>query len=108
MFNWSESHIHKLYHTRIPTKLLILIFSVSDKDQFYYVFLFCISGCGAIFQGSVFGLAGVLPKKYTQALMAGQGLGGILPALVSIITIAGKYTAIIVSIFAKGFNVNLR
>ncbi|XP_071485378.1 equilibrative nucleoside transporter 1-like [Diadema antillarum] len=73
------------------TTVLTRIDTENWQTQFFIVTLVsvvvinCFSG---IFQGSVFGLGGLLPKKYTQSLMAGQGLGGILPALVSIICIA--------------------
>ena len=49
---------------------------------------------GGVFQGSIFGVAGVLPKRYMQAIMSGQGMGGILPSLLSIISIAGKFIII--------------
>ncbi|XP_022093011.1 equilibrative nucleoside transporter 1-like isoform X2 [Acanthaster planci] len=47
-----------------------------------------INVCGAVYQGSVFGLAGILPRRYMQAIMSGQGMGGILPSLLSIVSIA--------------------
>ncbi|XP_072031401.1 equilibrative nucleoside transporter 1-like isoform X1 [Amphiura filiformis] len=75
----------------IATTVLTQIHTDDWQSIFFYVTLISIvliNCCGALFQGSIFGLAGVLPKKYTQAIMAGQGLGGILPALISIISIA--------------------
>nr|XP_054759282.1 equilibrative nucleoside transporter 1-like [Lytechinus pictus] len=85
--------------TSLTGMLVIFIFTtvltrVDTNDwekQFFWITLasvVVINCFSAIFQGSVFGLGGLLPKKYTQALMAGQGLGGIVPALVSIICLA--------------------
>lgn len=75
----------------IFTTLMTRVDTDDWQETFFWVTLasvVLINCFSAVFQGSVFGLGGLLPKKYTQALMAGQGLGGILPALVSIICIA--------------------
>ena len=57
-------------------------------------FIFIISNisvalCGmavAVLQGACFGLAGRFPSKYTQAMMAGQGLAGLVVAGASLIS----------------------
>jgi len=41
-------------------------------------------------QGSLFGLAGLLPASYTAPIMSGQGLAGIFAALAMIISISSK------------------
>ncbi|NXL93682.1 S29A1 protein, partial [Alectura lathami] len=47
-----------------------------------------INSFGAILQGSLFGLAGLLPVSYTAPIMSGQGLAGIFAALAMIFSIA--------------------
>lgn len=51
--------------------------------------LFCTTlagACSAIIQGGLFGLAGMLPPIYTQAVMGGQGLGGLVVAFAGVLT----------------------
>ncbi|XP_060100681.1 equilibrative nucleoside transporter 1 [Heteronotia binoei] len=47
-----------------------------------------INSFGAILQGSLFGLAGLLPATYTAPIMSGQGLAGTFAALAMICAIA--------------------
>uniref|UniRef100_A0A8D0GNJ7 Equilibrative nucleoside transporter 1 n=1 Tax=Sphenodon punctatus TaxID=8508 RepID=A0A8D0GNJ7_SPHPU len=47
-----------------------------------------INSFGAILQGSLFGLAGLLPASYTAPIMSGQGLAGTFAALAMICAIA--------------------
>ncbi|XP_072477549.1 equilibrative nucleoside transporter 1-like [Notamacropus eugenii] len=47
-----------------------------------------INSSGAILQGSLFGLAGLLPASYTVPLMSGQGLAGIFTAVAVILAIS--------------------
>ncbi|XP_078391862.1 equilibrative nucleoside transporter 1-like [Cetorhinus maximus] len=47
-----------------------------------------INSFGAILQGSIFGLAGLLPTAYTSPIMSGQGLAGTFAALAMICAIA--------------------
>ncbi|XP_054833774.1 equilibrative nucleoside transporter 1 [Eublepharis macularius] len=47
-----------------------------------------INSFGAILQGSLFGLAGLLPASYTAPIMSGQGLAGTFAALAMILAIA--------------------
>ncbi|XP_038593554.1 equilibrative nucleoside transporter 1-like [Micropterus salmoides] len=48
----------------------------------------CINSFGAILQGSLFGLAGILPASYTTPIMSGQGLAGTFAAFSMICAIA--------------------
>ncbi|XP_074532384.1 equilibrative nucleoside transporter 1-like [Halichoeres trimaculatus] len=48
----------------------------------------CINSFGAILQGSLFGLAGVLPASYTTPIMSGQGLAGTFAAFSMICALA--------------------
>lgn len=43
---------------------------------------------GAILQGSLFGLAGILPASYTTPIMSGQGLAGAFAAFSMICALA--------------------
>lgn len=45
---------------------------------------------GAILQGSLFGLAGLLPTSYTAPIMSGQGLAGFFASVAMICAIASK------------------
>uniref|UniRef100_A0A3P9A7J3 Solute carrier family 29 member 1a n=1 Tax=Esox lucius TaxID=8010 RepID=A0A3P9A7J3_ESOLU len=47
-----------------------------------------INSFGAILQGSLFGMAGILPAKYTTPIMSGQGLAGTFAAFSMICAIA--------------------
>lgn len=48
------------------------------------------SAFGAIFQSSLFGLAGILPASYTTPIMSGQGLAGTFAAFSMICALASK------------------
>lgn len=43
---------------------------------------------GAVLQGSLFGMAGLLPASYTTPIMSGQGLAGSFAAFAMICAIA--------------------
>lgn len=43
---------------------------------------------GAVLQGSLFGMAGLLPASYTTPIMSGQGLAGTFAAFAMICAIA--------------------
>ncbi|KAM9314034.1 equilibrative nucleoside transporter 1-like isoform 2-T2 [Pholidichthys leucotaenia] len=47
-----------------------------------------INSFGAVLQGSLFGMAGLLPASYTSPIMSGQGLAGTFAALAMICAIA--------------------
>ncbi|XP_072407254.1 equilibrative nucleoside transporter 2-like [Chiloscyllium punctatum] len=44
-----------------------------------------INSFGAVLQGSLFGLVGILPSKYSSIFMSGQGVAGMFAALASIL-----------------------
>ena len=45
---------------------------------------------GAILQGSLFGLVGQLPQKYSAVFMSGQGLAGAFAAIAMLLAIASE------------------
>ncbi|KAL0993935.1 hypothetical protein UPYG_G00115750 [Umbra pygmaea] len=49
-----------------------------------------INSFGAVLQGSLFGLVGQLPPKYSTLFMSGQGLAGIFASLASLLSILSK------------------
>lgn len=55
------------------------------------MFVFLISVVTAVFQGGLFGLTGMMPFKYTGAVMTGQGIGGTFAALANIAALLGNY-----------------
>ncbi|KAG9330556.1 hypothetical protein JZ751_023898, partial [Albula glossodonta] len=48
----------------------------------------CINSFGAVLQGSLFGMAGLLPTSYTTPIMSGQGLAGTFAAFSMICALA--------------------
>ncbi|CAD5110857.1 DgyrCDS223 [Dimorphilus gyrociliatus] len=90
----------------IAAVTMILIFAVTltfvilDTDrwqvEFFAITLVCIvimNAASAVLQGGVFGLASMFPPKYSQSVMAGQGMGGTLAAVANIISIAATKNA---------------
>ncbi|XP_033638545.1 equilibrative nucleoside transporter 1-like isoform X2 [Asterias rubens] len=79
----------------IVTTILTRVNTDEWQTEFFIICIcsiVLINAFGGVFQGSIFGVAGVLPKRYMQAIMSGQGMGGILPSLLSIISIAASHT----------------
>lgn len=70
--------------------LLMVKINITGDDFFGYTFMLVIisAACTAFFQGGLFGLAGMLPFEYTQALMGGQGLGGVIVAGLNVLTLS--------------------
>lgn len=58
--------------------------------MFCFLFLFCLA-FGAILQGSLFGLAGMLPASYTTPIMSGQGFAGTFAAFSMICALTSVY-----------------
>ncbi|XP_078003508.1 equilibrative nucleoside transporter 1-like isoform X2 [Phascolarctos cinereus] len=99
--------LNSFLHQRIPQALrilgsmvaILLMFALTavlvkvDLDPIAFftltmIQIVIISSSGAILQGSLFGLAGLLPASYTVPIMSGQGLAGIFAAVAMIFTIA--------------------
>ncbi|NXI73451.1 S29A1 protein, partial [Anseranas semipalmata] len=99
--------LNSFIHQRIPQQIRIsgslvaigLVFlitaimvKVAMEPLPFFVFtmisIVFINSFGAVLQGSLFGLAGLLPASYTAPIMSGQGLAGTFAALVMIISIA--------------------
>lgn len=52
---------------------------------------------GAVLQGSLFGLVGLLPQKYSAIFMSGQGLAGTFAALAMLLAIGSKPDSLLLS-----------
>ncbi|KAI3363366.1 hypothetical protein L3Q82_011981, partial [Scortum barcoo] len=80
--------LNSFIHQRIPQKLRIsgslavifVVFLLTDRNP--------RQAFGAILQGSLFGLAGILPASYTTPIMSGQGLAGTFAAFSMICALA--------------------
>ncbi|XP_014858653.1 PREDICTED: equilibrative nucleoside transporter 1 [Poecilia mexicana] len=99
--------LNSFIHQRIPQKLRIsgslavifLVFMVTaimvkvdvEPVPFFtltMIKIVCINSFGAVLQGSLFGLAGILPASYTTPIMSGQGLAGTFAAFSMICALA--------------------
>ncbi|XP_076829883.1 equilibrative nucleoside transporter 1a [Brachyhypopomus gauderio] len=99
--------LNSFIHQRIPQKLRIcgslsvilvvflitaLLVKVDMAPLPFFTFtmikIICINSFGAILQGSLFGLAGLLPASYTTPIMSGQGLAGTFAAFSMICALA--------------------
>lgn len=71
----------------------VLVKIPMEEDRFFSVTMatiWFINSFGAVLQGSLFGLVGMLPQKYSAVFMSGQGLGGTFAALAMIFAIASE------------------
>lgn len=101
------TYLNSFLHSRIPQRLrvmgsLIIIMAVfmltavlvkvhMEPLPFFIVTMvkiIIINSFGAILQGSLFGMAGLLPASYTTPIMSGQGLAGTFAAFAMICAIA--------------------
>jgi len=71
------------------TAALVLVPNVASTELFAITLAstFCCGFCGAIMNGGLFGLAGMLPSSATSALMNGSSLSGLLISLVNFLII---------------------
>ncbi|XP_035770725.1 equilibrative nucleoside transporter 2-like [Neolamprologus brichardi] len=88
---------------RVPFSLvgIFLLFSLTaalvkvpmEPDNFFAITMatiWFINMCGAVLQGSLFGMVGLFPARYSTLFMSGQGLAGIFAALAMLFSILGK------------------
>ncbi|XP_068424263.1 equilibrative nucleoside transporter 3 [Clinocottus analis] len=75
----------------VVTTVLVKV-DVSDcRMAFFFSTLACVavvSGASNLFYSSMFGISGHFPMRISQALVSGQGMGGTLSALASIVDLA--------------------
>ncbi|CAJ1086615.1 equilibrative nucleoside transporter 2-like isoform X2 [Xyrichtys novacula] len=79
--------------------LLLFIFTAvlvkvpMEEDSFFSVTMatiWFINSFGAVLQGSLFGLVGLLPQKYSAIFMSGQGLAGTFAAIAMLIALGSE------------------
>ncbi|GAB5571561.1 equilibrative nucleoside transporter 1 isoform X3 [Prionailurus iriomotensis] len=99
--------LNSFLHQRIPQSVrilgsliaILLVFLITavlvkvhlDAVSFFVITMIkimLINSFGAILQGSLFGLAGLLPTSYTAPIMSGQGLAGFFASVAMICAIA--------------------
>ncbi|ELW65617.1 Equilibrative nucleoside transporter 1 [Tupaia chinensis] len=99
--------LNSFLHQRIPQSVrilgslvaILLVFLITailvkvpmDPLPFFIITMvkiMLINSFGAILQGSLFGLAGLLPASYTAPIMSGQGLAGFFASVAMICAIA--------------------
>ncbi|XP_064170229.1 equilibrative nucleoside transporter 1-like [Anguilla rostrata] len=99
--------LNSVVHQRIPQRLRVMgslgwilglflltaIFVKVDASPMVFfiitmIKIIFINSFGAILQGSLFGMAGLLPTSYTTPIMSGQGLAGTFAAFAMICTLA--------------------
>ncbi|XP_051992370.1 equilibrative nucleoside transporter 2-like isoform X1 [Xyrauchen texanus] len=71
----------------------VLVKVPMEDDRFFSVTMatiWFINSFGAVLQGSLFGLVGLLPQKYSAVFMSGQGLAGTFAALAMIFALASE------------------
>ncbi|XP_036439071.1 equilibrative nucleoside transporter 2 [Colossoma macropomum] len=71
----------------------ILVKVPMENDRFFSITMatiWFINSFGAVLQGSLFGLVGLLPQKYSAVFMSGQGLGGTFAAIAMLLAIASE------------------
>ncbi|KAG7484948.1 hypothetical protein MATL_G00055430 [Megalops atlanticus] len=64
-----------------------------ERDAFFSITMatiWFINSFGAVLQGSLFGLVGLLPQKYSAVFMSGQGLAGAFAAIAMLMSIVSK------------------
>nr|XP_020471965.1 equilibrative nucleoside transporter 2-like [Monopterus albus] len=64
-----------------------------EADRFFSVTMatiWFINSFGAVLQGSLFGLVGLLPQKYSTIFMSGQGLAGTFAAVAMLLALASE------------------
>ncbi|XP_048042098.1 equilibrative nucleoside transporter 2 isoform X2 [Megalobrama amblycephala] len=69
----------------------VLVKIPMEEDRFFSITMatiWFINSFGAVLQGSLFGLVGLLPQRYSAFFMSGQGLAGTFAALAMIFAIA--------------------
>ncbi|KAM6949388.1 equilibrative nucleoside transporter 2-like [Aplochiton taeniatus] len=74
----------------------ILVKVPMGEDRFFSVTMatiWFINSFGAVVQGSLFGLVGQLPQKYSAVFMSGQGLAGTFAAVAMLLAIASDADA---------------
>ncbi|XP_030593271.1 equilibrative nucleoside transporter 2-like [Archocentrus centrarchus] len=105
LFTLLNSFLHQWVRERIrvPFSLVGIFFLFSltaalvqvpmEPDNFFSVTMatiWFINMFSAVLQGSLFGMVGLFPSRYSTLFMSGQGLAGIFAAVAMLVSILGK------------------
>ncbi|KAM9717965.1 equilibrative nucleoside transporter 2-like [Menidia menidia] len=74
----------------------VLVKVPMDEDRFFSITMatiWFINSFGAVLQGSLFGLVGLLPQKYSAVFMSGQALAGTFAAIAMLLALASDTDA---------------
>jgi solute carrier family 29 (equilibrative nucleoside transporter), member 1/2/3 len=69
-----------------------LVYTTMVPESFFYATVLMVGFCGisaALVQSGIFGLAGRFPPLYTQAVMSGQGIAGVIVSITSLSSVLG-------------------
>ncbi|KAJ0033146.1 hypothetical protein NQD34_000253, partial [Periophthalmus magnuspinnatus] len=91
-------HVRERYRVAFSLVAFIFLFGLTaalvevemDQDAFFIVTMatiWFINMFGAVLQGSLFGLVGLFPYRYSTFFMSGQGLGGIFANVAMLLSI---------------------
>ncbi|XP_062502759.1 equilibrative nucleoside transporter 3-like isoform X2 [Corticium candelabrum] len=90
----------RIYSALLSMLLLLLstvVFVYIDTSQWRYQFfgitmvtIVAVNAAGAFFLGGIVGIAGMMPPKYTQAVLAGQGVAGMITSFCQVFSLLGS------------------
>ncbi|KAM7008669.1 equilibrative nucleoside transporter 2-like [Tautogolabrus adspersus] len=94
LYQW----VKERFRVAFSLVVIFLLFSLTaalvqvpmEPDTFFSVTMatiWFINMCGAVLQGSLFGVVGLFPPRYSTLFMSGQGLAGIFAALAMLFSI---------------------
>ncbi|KAJ7373079.1 hypothetical protein OS493_014226 [Desmophyllum pertusum] len=81
----------------VVTTVLVVIDTSNWTTNFFYITIgtiIVINMSSAVYQGGLFGICGMMPSRYTGAVMTGQGVGGTFAAMASIFSLLGGKDAL--------------
>ncbi|XP_065665093.1 equilibrative nucleoside transporter 1 [Hydra vulgaris] len=83
-----SSCLSVMFSMFLITTILVKVNTTKWTENFFAVTIICVvvmNLAAGIYQGTLFGLAGLTGFKYTQAIMTGQGVAGIFAATTDLI-----------------------
>ncbi|XP_074552378.1 equilibrative nucleoside transporter 2-like [Halichoeres trimaculatus] len=97
LYQW----VKERFRVAFSLVLIFVLFSLTaalvqvkmEPDTFFSVTMatiWFINMCSAVLQGSLFGVVGLFPPRYSTLFMSGQGLAGIFAALAMLLSILSK------------------
>lgn len=78
------------FYVYVGDRCVWVIRCYNKSPPLFFFFFPPSSAFGAVLQGSLFGLVGMLPQKYSSIFMSGQGLAGTFAAIAMLIAIGSE------------------